>query len=214
MDISKALLEKYELGQCNDEELAAVRAWLDAEDWGDLDLEEDIDETVKEELWADISSSVATPAITQPVVSNPRISAIRRHWVSVAAACMIAIMGGYYYFFQSTEDFAVFQASNVEPSVISFSKDHFDVVLSPNSEANIDFESGNISLTGNIMLRPKRDFVLQDGRSNQSFNFKQGEVYFVSEREEQKKLIILSKREMIFLPPVMQRRIKQQFHIS
>lgn len=213
MDINKALLEKYELGQCNDEELAAVHAWLDAEDWGCLDMEKDVDEAIKDGMWADISSSVVTAPIAQTVLSTPRISTIKKYWLTVAAACIVAIIGGYYYY-SPEEDLAVFQATNVEPDVISFSKDHFDVVLSPNSEANIDFESGNISLTGNIILRPKRDFVLQDGRSNESFNFKQGEVYFVSEREEQKKLIILSKREMIFLPPVMQRRIKQQFHIS
>ncbi|MBL1410763.1 hypothetical protein [Sphingobacterium faecale] len=214
MDISKSLLEKHELGQCNDEELATVQAWLNAEDWGDLDLKKDVDETIKDGMWADISSAVATPSIVQTLISPPRISTIKRYWWTAAAACFIMIIGGYHCFYQPRKDFTVFQAANAEPSVISFSKDHFDVMLSPNSEANIDFESGNISLTGNIMLRPKRDFVLQDGRSNRSFNFKQGEVYFVSEREEEKKLIILSKREMIFLPPVMQRRIKQQFHIS
>lgn len=214
MDISKALLEKYELGQCNDQELAAVRAWLDCEDWGDLTLEKEVDEALKEGIWADISSSMETSRPGPSVVLRPGLFTINKYWSGVAAACLIVIAGVCYWFYSPKEDLTSFQATNVEQGIISFSKDHFDVVLSANSEASIDFESGNISLVGDIMLRPKRDFVLQDGRSNQSFNFKRGEVYFVSEREEQKKLIILSKQEMIFLPPVMQRRIKQQFHIS
>lgn len=213
MDISKALLEKYELGQCNDQELAAVRAWLDSEEWGDLDFDGSVGTDIRDEMWTDISSILNQP---QTVIkeSRPRVSPIMRYWKGISAASIILLVGVYYLFYPSTEDLEIFQASNGKSEIVSFSKDHFDLVLSANSVANIDFESGNISLTGNIMFSPKRDFVLQDERSNRSFNFKRGEVYFVSEREEQKKLIILSKKEIMFLPPVIQRKIKQQFHIS
>ncbi|ERJ61209.1 hypothetical protein [Sphingobacterium paucimobilis] len=214
MDINKALLEKYELGQCTDQELAAVRDWLDNEDWGELDLKSEVDVTIKEDMWADISGSMDisdSPPLKQ---LRHKIFSIKRYWSAAAVVCILILTGVFYYSYKADEEFTVFQAANVESNVISFSKDYFDVALSANSEANIDFESGNISLIGNIMLAPKRDFVLQDERSNESFNFKRGEVYFVSEREGQKKLIILSKREIMFLPPVIQRRIKQQFHIS
>lgn len=211
MDISKALLEKYELGQCNDEELAAVQKWLESEDWDDLEFSQEVKPGVKEGMWADIAEVMDSTPIPKLEKQNPFL---KKYRYAIAAASIVLLIGGYYSLALQKEEESNFQASNIEPGVVSFTKDAFDMVLSTNSEASIDFETGSIVLTGDIMFRPKRDFVLQDERSNQVFNFKSGEVYFVSDREEQKKLIILSKKEMIFLPPAIQRKIKQQFHIS
>lgn len=213
MDISKALLEKYELGQCNDEELAAIQKWLECDDWGDLALSEEVKPGVKEGIWADIVGDMDNTST--PVRKLKRQNSFfKKYGRVVAVASIVLLVGGYYSLALQNEKEPNFQASNVEPGIVSFTKDAFDMVLSTNSEASINFEVGSIALTGDIMLRPKRDFVLQDERSNQAFSFKSGEVYFVSDREEQKKLIILSKKEMIFLPPAIQRKIKQQFHIS
>lgn len=213
MDINKTLLEKYELGQCNDEEIAVVQKWLESEDWVDLELSEEVKPSIKEGMWRDIAD-VMDKTPTPVSILKPQNSFLKKYWSAVAAASIVLLIGGYYSFALQKNGETTFQASNIEPRVVSFTKDAFDMVLSTNSEASIDFEAGSIALTGDIMFRPKRDFVLQDERSNQAFNFKSGEVYFVSDREEQKKLIIFSKKEMIFLPPAIQRKIKQQFHIS
>ncbi len=210
MKISKQLLQRYELGQCSPEEEHIVCQWLDSESWE----EEAFDDThVKDGVGTELWNNIA-PHVDQPkefIVPQRRWQPAQR-WLSVAAL-LILTLGLTWQFYSKNQDDHV-ELNNTEAGLKWIREDSFDLALRENSFVNNDLRSDNLLLSGGMMLKPKRNLVLHDRENDMSFDFKEGEVYFISRDPDTSRLIILRQSEILFLPPIIQRQLKQQFHIS
>lgn len=210
MDINKALLEKYELGLCTEQERLAVQEWLDNDSWDDLEITAE-DETVKTEIWSNLSQHIGKGEENK-VVTMP---ASRALWAGYAAAASVVLALGFFLWQQRWEEVQEdFYADNQHTPIAWCHEQNFDLLLSQNSSAHIDMKTGSISLSGNIMFKPKRDVTLHDVRNNQVFHFKQDQIYVLSEFPTENKFIVLQKDELPFLPPPIQRKLKKQFQIT
>ena len=210
MKISKQLLQRYELGQCSPEEEDVVRQWLDSENWEEEAFDDKhVPDGVRTELWNNIA-----PHIDQPkeFIARPRRWQSLQRWLSIAALLVLAIGLTWHFFSKNQGDHIVL--NNTEVGVRWMCEDSFDLALRENSSVNINLRSDNLMLTGSMMLKPKRNLVLHDQQNDMSFDFKKGEVYFISRDPDTSRLIIFRQSEILFLPPIIQRQLKQQFHIS
>ncbi|MFZ4861769.1 hypothetical protein ACL9RF_06250 [Sphingobacterium sp. Mn56C] len=221
-NISKELLQKYELGQCTDQELAVVQAWLDNDDWNTLEAPRHEFDHVEPEIW---SALVKELDAETPIKDISGGHSKQRSWSSpwawftqkgAAAACialtLAAALALFYY--QRNRETANFQAHNTQPTLQWFNKASFDLALGGNSSARLDFQTGTLALRGDIMLKPKRKLTFYDAKTKTSLHFNEGEVYYVSEDPQNNRLIILRKREINFLPPPIQQQIRKQFHLT
>ncbi|MFD2969451.1 hypothetical protein [Sphingobacterium bambusae] len=212
MEISKALLEKYELGQCTDQERDAVQKWLDNDRWEDEEDMPEEDQAVKADIWANLTAHIANEAPSAtPLVTKKRVL-----WpIYAAAACLLLVVAvsAVRLQFDASEK-SLFYADNKQHDVAWQHEQNFDLLLSKNSSAQIDLHAGSIALSGNIMFKPKRDFTLHDTRNNRVFHFKRNQVYVLSEHPSENKFLVFQKDEMAFLPPPIQRKLKKQFQIT
>lgn len=203
ININKELLEKYELGQCTEQERIAVCNWLNDEDWDQLDTtSEEIKQPVEAELWSSIEAFVD---------KKERPLSIR--WLKPAisiAATLLFVIGIYYC--TSTKNPDALPATSIFAQA-SVKQQAFEFVLGTNSKANIDINSGDFTLTGNVLFKPNKDIVLQYGKQSNLF-FKAGETYYLSESKDPNKIIIVPKGEFTFLPAIVQKQIRKQFQIS
>ncbi len=201
--INKALLEKYELGQCTEQERIAVCNWLENEDWDQLDMDSDtVEEVDQEMIWSPIEAFV-----------DKKESPVYRLWLKPAvsiAASLLVILGAYYWTSQgnpkASQSASLFSQASVKQQA-------FEFVLGANSKANIDVNSGDFTLTGNVLFKPNKDIILQYGKQA-NLHFKAGETYYLSETKDPNKIIIVRKGEFTFLPAIVQKQIRKQFQIS
>lgn len=208
MKVDKALLEKYELGRCTPEEIVAIEEWLVNDEWDDIP-DTTVEAKIGGEIWQAIHNK---PESKRPLKRPAFILQTKVRTFAGAAAILIL----FFYFFtlltkdSFNEDHNV-KATNTEKSPILVEKDFFDVLLSSNSEAIINLKKGCISLSGNVLFKPKRDFSLQDRDSSHVFSFKSGLVYILSKDIRTNKLLVFSESELNYLPPIMRRHYLQQF---
>jgi len=212
MEISKALLERYELGQCTDQERDAVQKWLDDDSWEQEVDQPEEDQAVKEEIWANLEVHIGDKR-PSPLSLTPKKRVL---WpVYAAAACLLLVVAAAAIRQQfDTAEKSFFYADNKQHDVAWQHEQNFDLLLSKNSSAQIDLHAGSIALSGNIMFKPKRDFTLHDTRNNRVFHFKRNQVYVLSEHPSENKFLVFQKDEMAFLPPPIQRKLKKQFQIT
>ncbi|GEM_PF-446214 len=211
MEVSKALLEKYELGQCTDQERDAVQKWLDDDRWEEDGPQEE-DQVVKMDIWANLEAHITSekPSLA-PLADKKRVL-----WpLYAAAACLLLVVAAsaIYLQFDAAEK-SLFYADNKQHNVAWQHEQNFDLLLSENSSAQIDLHTGSIALSGNIMFKPKRDFTLHDIRNNRVFHFKRNQTYVLSDHPSENKFLVFQKDEMAFLPPPIQRKLKKQFQIT
>ncbi|KGE12941.1 hypothetical protein [Sphingobacterium deserti] len=244
LKISKELLERYELGQCTKEEEATVRLWLDADDLmleESLAIEEDIDTTVdpaiasveadkdlaiKQQLWQNISSHTlhATPFTQANDAPPPRSTSPRalrkqpfqaaQKWLSIAAAVALFLCISCWTLFSRNSQAGNFKASNSEQPLMLWEEDGFALTLSQNSSASINLQSENIAVSGDILFTPKRDFVLHDKNGKTDFDFREGQVYYISTHPNTSKLMVFSQKELQYLPPILRKHIRKQFNLT
>jgi len=214
MKITKELLQQYELGQCSPEEERAVRLWLDSDSWEDEVFDESlVKDSLGREIWSKISPpDVVSTKILLPQVSEGGFWVCIRPWFSVAALLILSI-GLSWFFYANKQDYH-FESKNTDAGLKWMRKNCFDLALSENSSANINLRSGNLLLSGGMILKPKCDMVLHDRQNNIALDFREGEIYFISRDPDTSRLIVLRRSELSFLPPIIQRQLKKQFHIT
>ncbi|MCL7986844.1 hypothetical protein M8998_02700 [Sphingobacterium sp. lm-10] len=230
MKITKELLERYELGQCTDQEEAAVSKWLDSPDLvldeleGELDLGTTKEHAIKQDLWENIAAHMDASTPTERhsdlhynQVSKDAFLKSRRTtvtWLSVAASTIILLGIGWWGFQSSNKERQFFNANNSDNSVVLWEEDSFEFTLSKNSSASINFQSGNMAVSGDVLFSPKRDIILYDEQNKTSLDFRQGEVYFISTDPDTSELVVYSKKELEYLPPILRKHIRKQFHLT
>lgn len=203
--INKELLEKYDLGQCTEQERKLVRDWLDNDDWNELAIEdssEDIPNQHGKAIWNNLESFIETEEQHKPRINFRYI----RH----VAASILFLLGGctlLTILYKNSENSAV-HYSSIEKVTRPFT-----LILGKNSQADIDMQSGSLTLSGEILFTPTEDLVLKHGQQA-NLLFKAGETYYVAESKETNQIIIVKKDDFTFLPVIVQKQIRKQFQIS
>jgi len=226
MKIDRTLIEKYHLGLCTEEERFGVEDWLlNDEREEELLLPEEEDKLAyKEEIWNAVISDVPSlkPAPKRIYFEYFNISRL------VAASLILGILGiGLAVWkYNSTKEGTV-SVINSTPDREKIDMQDITITLASQSKASVtpkDRNSGNIDFCGIIMISPKKDFELtikegcsssQSNATNETIHLKKGNTYIaVNYRYNlEKELIVVNERNLINLPPILQREIMSQFNI-
>lgn len=208
MDIDKQLLEKYHLGQCTAEEQRLIKAWLSS-DWLDLNLADDLPPAEKhaaqQDIWAAVSAHADRP---QPAASR-RSRGIRR-MVAYAAGVAASIALVWWVWPTAPQQTLYDNSANMAP--LWFERSSFDVLLGEASSATIDLRAEVLQVEGNLLFKPKRDIHIQQPSGR--VLLRRGETYIILAGDQRENQFIFPKSEITFLPPAMQRKLKQQLNIT
>lgn len=213
MGISKELLERYHFDACTNEERKQVEDWLFSDGADELHLETNDKTKLKAEMWAEIEQVM--PSASKPL---PKRSATYFMWKgAIAASLFIVVLSTFFY--------VILKKDKVnEPVLMSFvntSSHHvkhvdaqsYSVAVGPNTRAKINSEDGAIDLSGSILISPKKDIILAEGNL-ESTVLRKGQTYILLKNEGGKEgIIVISVKNLLDLPPVMQKQITTQFRI-
>lgn len=218
MKISKDLIEKYHRNECSQEESDAVETWLFSSDSDEaLQLPLGESKTVhKAEIWKDIESIL--PAQDVPVQQlKPNVK--RPFWLGAAAASLvigISLLVSYTWIKRQnppmTELLSINNTSSVH--VRQVEESGYRLSIGTNTSAVIDNLSGVVDLHGCMLISPKRDIELSFEGSDKKVTFKSGQSYIVLKgKDGHDKVFIVSEKNLIDLPPVLQKQIINEFKI-
>ncbi|SEL66833.1 hypothetical protein [Parapedobacter koreensis] len=209
MNIDKELLEKYHLGLCSPEEQLFVEKWL-ADDTLDVDSALPITNrtAVQHEIWASVLPHMDTPVAPLPE-KRPKIVSLV--WRLGGVAALAAMLWSLWPRKADLQREMVFDNSkSVSPLWIR--QANYDILLGEASSAKINIGTGKLEVAGNLLFKPKRNIEIL--KSGVPILLKQGETYIVLESTDAETQFIFTKSEMTFLPPAVQRRLKQQLNLS
>lgn len=214
--MSNELLEKYHLNTCTAEERKMVEEWLfntDVDELDTIDLAEDKN-ILKQAMWQDIET-----AMPQVIKSLPKRSHIYFMWKGAVAACVciaVAVAVAYFVFANRSigqDDFV--QLNN--PSALHVKHIDavgYDVAVGPNTIAKINNSDGMIDLTGSMLISPKKDIDLVFEGTSKKVTLLKGQTYIILKNKTGiKSIIVISERNLMDLPPVMQKQLSAQFDI-
>lgn len=216
MNISNELLEKYHLNTCSAEERKMVEEWLFNTDVDELDTVNLADDKniLKQEMWREIE--MVMPQTAQPI---PKRSHTYFIWKgAIAASLFIAIAGAISYLVIANKTTAQndFLALNNSSAihVKHIDAKGYDVAIGPNTFARINNSDGMIDLTGSILISPKKDIDLVFEGTTKKVTLLKGQTYIILKNKTGlKSIIVISERNLMDLPPVMQKQLSAQFDI-
>jgi len=214
--MNNQLLEKYHLNTCTAEERKMVEEWLFNTDVDGLDtvsLPENKND-IKQAMWRDIETVM--PEVIKPL---PKRSSIYFMWKgAIAASVFIAMAATIAYFVFANR--SIGQADLVElnnPSaryVKHIDATGYDVAVGPNTIAKINNNDGMIDLTGSMLISPKKDINLVFEGTSKKVTLLKGQTYIILKNKTGvKSIIVISERNLMDLPPVMQKQLSAQFDI-
>lgn len=214
MKINQDLIEKYQRGECSTAECRLVEEWLFAEDFTE-ELELPITEHKadhKTSIWEGIQAVLPAdlPAQKTPVLM---------FWKgAIAASLFIGLMGIAIYHL-------VYRADNLSSQVLSvdntetlhvrhMDSDEGDIAVGPNTLAKINYKEGTADLSGSMLISPKKDMQLIFKGSQEKISLKSGQTYIIlNSKTGTDKMIVVTERNLMDLPPVLQKQIINQFSI-
>lgn len=196
-DINQEILNKYAAGKCSEEELLGVEKWLNDDSWDSIAQEEPDLDSVENKIWTALDKDI-TP-----------IKRLNWKLISVAASLVVLLGVSYIFFSAKTLDAHSFSNESFD-QVLTFDKDNYAVLLSGNSNANIDLINNKLIFSGDFIIKPKKDFALLDVNQN-TLIFKAGREYFVSNSPDFGEIVAFQKSDLAFLPLSMQTKIREQF---
>ncbi|ALL06340.1 hypothetical protein AQ505_13025 [Pedobacter sp. PACM 27299] len=222
MNISKDLIEKYHRNQCSTEERDAVEEWLFSSHT-DEGLQLPLGESKavhKADIWKGIADILPEEAPaetkTKPLAEKP----IRKYsfWIATVAATIVVGMSG----------LGVVQLQRnkqqTDPELVSINNTstvkvhHLEVKgyalsVGTSTSAKIDNLTGVVDLSGSILISPKKDITLQFEGSPEKITFKKGQTYIILKSKEGTNQIIVSEKNLMDLPPILQKQIINEFNI-
>lgn len=212
MKISKDLIEKYHRNECSPEETDAVEAWLFSGDSEEaLQLPTGEDKTVhKNEIWKIIAADLPED---KPGTGK------RLFWYGAIAASLaigIVTLGGHFFLNnQQTDVQQLVSVNNTSAVNIKYIESGgYDIAIGTNTSARIDNLTGAVDLAGSMLISPKKDIELTFEGSSEKITFKSGQTYIILKGKDGKdKIIIVSEKNLMDLPPVLQKQIINEFNI-
>lgn len=218
MKVSKELIEKYHRQECTPDEAHAVEEWL-FDDTSDEQLQLPPGEhrfELKQEIWNDIAGILPTEKAEEKI--KGRIFN-RAFWTgAIAASTVLAVTAICFYMFTH-------KTSTQEPMLVSINNQSsvdvkqirsvgYNMSVGPNTSARIYNKSRVINFTGSIILQPKQDIELSFDNKQQKVIFKAGQTYILfNDVEGNGKVIIVNEKNLMDIPPVLQKKISAQFKI-
>lgn len=215
MEINEDILARYHLGTCTAAERKAVEEWLFSAETGEVEWEVLGEEkaAVGKDMWADIETILPKPAIIKPK-SNTYFM-----WKgAIAASLFIGCAGMIICFLLANKPAA--QADFIHlnnPSAFAVkridSKD-YDLSIGPNTVAKLNHANGLIYLKGSILISPKEEINLVFDGTNKKVTLQKGQTYIILKNATgAKSIVVITERNLINLPPVMQKQLTTQFGI-
>lgn len=227
MNINKDLIEKYHRNACSTEERDAVEAWLFS-NHTDEGLQLPLGESKaahKADIWKGIEDFLPAEdlspvpqakeiPIKMPAADKPKLN----FWMgAVAATVMIGLSGLGIIQLQKNR-------TQNEPALVSINntstiKVHhlevsdYSLSVGTNTSAKIDNLTGVVNLAGSILFSPKKDITLSFEGSPKKITFKKDQTYIILKGKEGTEQIIVSEKNMMDLPPVLQKQIINEFDI-
>lgn len=213
MKVNADLLERYHNKQCNAGERRAVEDWLmnkDLEPLKHYSVEQR--QTLQQDIWSEI-----VKALPDEIPVKER-SAGFYIWKGAIAASLVFvfILSGLY--FLNIKNPAVVKlvsftnSSSFQVSYIN-STDYY-LSVAPGTSANINEQNGKIDLIGSILLTPKKDIRLRFDGIHEDVSLREGQTYIILNSENDPQgLIVLTEKNLINLPPVIQKKLIQEFNI-
>lgn len=216
IQISKELIEKYHTGQCTSEEREAVEEWLFSDEVPEdftLPPEQDL-ETHKADIWNDLKSFLPEEDYKEVKTVHLQISA----WKKAVAACLILGLIGItvYQIIGKNQHYSLNPVSinNTSLAVQQVYSKGYNISVGPGTLAKINYHTGMIDFSGIILISPKRDIELTLGNSHQKTVLKVGQTYIaLKDRSGNNNMIIVSERNLMDLPPALQKQLIHEFNI-
>jgi hypothetical protein len=218
MAVNQELLERYHSNHCTAEERKQVEEWLLSDEVEDLDpLPLGINKSdLKERIWEDINgNSIKEPA---PVALKTRSNTYFMFKGAIAASLLIALFGAVGYWLTrgtsfNEKDFISLNNSYTQ-EVKHINSNGYNVAIGPNTVAKINNLAGVIDLSGSLLISPKKDIDLLFEGTKKKVTLKKGQTYIILKNKAgDEGIIVVSERNLMDLPPVMQKQITTQFDI-
>jgi hypothetical protein len=218
MAVNQELLERYHSNHCTAEERKLVEEWLFSAEVEDLDpLPLGINKSdLKERIWEDINgNSIKEPA---PVALKTRSNTYFMFKGAIAASLLIALFGAVGYWLTrgtsfNEKDFISLNNSSTQ-EVKHINSNGYNVAIGPNTVAKINNLAGVIDLSGSLLISPKKDIDLLFEGTKKKVTLKKGQTYIILKNKAgDEGIIVVSERNLMDLPPVMQKQITTQFDI-
>jgi hypothetical protein len=222
MRISKELIEKYHDGLCTPDEKHAVEEWLFSDDTEEeLQLSDGQTKIqLREEIWDGIASDV-------PVTnSKQRVFFLNSYLRQAAAIILIVgtIAAAWFGLQNSPARNNMIVVNNASDAINKdIQSNDYDISIGPESNVEINNETGSIDFCGAMMINPKEDieFTLHGTCATQNENsskitLKKGQNYIALNYRssgEADEVIILEEGSLMGLPPIMKRKLMHQFNI-
>jgi len=216
MNINSELLERYHLNTCTAEERRLVEAWLFNTEVDELDATGLVEDksVIQKAIWQEIET-----ALPQAVKQLPKRSNTYFMWKgAIAASLFIALAGlvSYFVLADKTNGQNDFLALN-NPSALHvkyIDATGYHVAIGPNTIAKINNSDGMIDLTGSMLISPKKDVDLVFEGTNKKVTLLKGQTYIILKNKTGvKSIIVISERNLMDLPPVIQKQLSAQFDI-
>lgn len=216
MKISKELIEKFHRDECSSEEKEFVQQWLFNEDSEELlDFDQTTKELHKVEMWDEIKTIL--PKEEHP--KHQHRTAKFQFWKgAIAASIVFVLLITSIAIYQSNSKNGVLHWIDVENNsgmqVKYIDSKDFKLSVGPNTSAKIDQLTGIVDLAGSLLIQPKEDFELEFTGSTKKMSFKKGQTYIILKGKDGKdKVIIINEKNLIDLPPIIQKQITNEFKI-
>lgn len=215
MNTSEALLERYHLNTCTPEERKQVEEWLfntDTDEFVELPQTEDKLKH-KAEMWANIQTIMPEEEKTTKLRSP-----VFFMWKgAIAASIVFAVMAslGYFLFLKPSQAVEYVSINNKSAlHVKNVNSRGYNVSVGPNTIAKINDEAGLIDLSGSILISPKKDIELLFEGTKKKVTLKKGQTYIILDNKSGNQgIIVVSEKNLLDLPPVIQKQISTQFDI-
>jgi len=218
--VTQALIEKYHRGECSRSEQELVEQWLlsgDADEQLDLPPGEDREQHQRE-IWRGISRTLPRNQWYRrlPVRIGKTAAVLLTGIFLVAIAYRIVVTGGSR---NAAESFAFHNKSANDVQDLQLGA--YDITLAPNSIGTINHGQQSIAFTGSILISPKADIELTlNGMQytasdvQPKHKFKKGEIYIAfTGPDAGEPVIVVSRRDLTYLPDVLQKQLMNQFSI-
>ncbi|HKG05405.1 MAG TPA: hypothetical protein VKB19_03050 [Pedobacter sp.] len=216
MKVNKDLIEKYHRQECTEEEAEAVEQWLfSAESDEALQLPVNEEKIVhKQDIWKGIQGIL--PEEPAPVMIRKMSFGFWSGAIAASLVTGIVILGTHQLMQSKDRSFEQMVTLNNTSSVNvrHVESQEYNVSIGTNTSARIDNITGIVDLSGSMMISPKEDITLKFEGSPEKITFKKGQTYVILKGKDGKdKIIIVSEKNLMDLPPVLQKQIINEFNI-
>ncbi|SDD76698.1 hypothetical protein [Niabella drilacis] len=221
MKVNADLLKRYHLNTCTPEEEQAVNEWLFNNETDPLILHsQERAQSARDDMWNEIASILPEADTTEPPVqpAPKRSATVYAFWRgAVAATLLLALLGAAYMYLRPAADpeqgLQAFQ-NNSDSRVSHISAQTYNLAVGPETTALVDAQSGAIDLSGSILISPKKDMELHFEGSTQTIRLKKAQTYIIlNSKSGNLGLIVVNEKNLINLPPGIQKKIIHQFGI-